>query len=160
MNTKMTVKTLLISALVCVTCFSATAQQPKPQTVSWNMLKDVTWSEEYITSLSGYYEMPKFGRQIEFLENRPIVIQGFYMPVDVKGSVFALSETPSNMCFFCGVGGIESVMEISVKEGHRDLKGVRTDRYIQVKGIFSINRDDPEHLMYVLKDAELVKVVK
>lgn len=134
------------------------AQQP--QAVSWEMLKDVKWSQKYMSSLSGYYQMPDFGRQIEFLDNRPVIIQGFYVPVNVEGTIFALSETPSYACFFCGTGGIESVMEILVKKGYHDLKRIRTDRYIQVKGIFSINRDDPEHLMYLLKEAELVKVVR
>lgn len=156
----MKTKTIFLFSLLCAIYLPVNAQQPKPQTVSWDMLKDVTWSQKYIASLSGYYQMPEFGRQIEFLDNRTVIIQGFYVPVDVEGTIFALSETPSYKCFFCGVGGIESVMEISVKEGHHDLKRVRTDRYIQVKGIFSINRDDPEHLMYLLKDAELVKVVR
>lgn len=146
--------------LLCAICLTVSAQQPQPHTVSWEILKDVTWSEKYMASLSGYFQMPEFGRQIEFLNNRPIVIQGFYVPVDVDGTIFALSETPSYMCFFCGVGGIESVMEIFVKEGHHNLRRVRTDRYIQIKGIFTINRDDPNHLMYMLKDAELVKVIR
>lgn len=152
----MKTKTIFLFFLLSALYFPVNAQQA----VSWDMLKDVKWSEKYVASLSGYYQMPDFGKQIEFLDNKPVIIQGFYVPVDVDGTIFALSETPSFMCFFCGVGGIESVMEIFVKEGHRDLKRVRTDRYIQVKGIFSINRDDPDHLMYLLKDAELVKVIR
>lgn len=151
-------KRITIFFLLSVIYLAVNAQQP--QAVSWSMLKDVTWSEKYMASLSDYFQMPEFGRQIEFLDNRPITIQGFYVPVNVEGTTFALSETPSYMCFFCGVGGIETVMEISVKEGHRHLRRVRTDTYIQIKGIFTINRDDPNHLMYVLKDAELVKVMR
>lgn len=156
----MKTKTIFLFFLLVITYFPVNAQQPQVQTVSWRMLKDVTWSEKYMPSLSDYFQMPEFGRQVEFLDNRPITIQGFYVPVDVEGTIFALSETPSYMCFFCGVGGIETVMEISVKEGHRNLRRVRTDRYIQIKGIFTINRDDPNHLMYMLKDAELVKVIR
>lgn len=140
--------------------FTVSAQQPQPQLISWKLLKDVTWSEKYMPDLKGYYQMPAFGSQVEFLDNRPITIQGFYVPVDVDGKIFALSETPSYMCFFCGTGGIESVMEISVKQGHHDLRHVRTDRFIQIKGTLMINRGDPEHLMYILKDAELVKVIR
>lgn len=146
--------------LLLVIYLTVGAQQPQPRDVSWKLLKDVTWSEKYVTSLKGYYQMPAFGNQIEILDNRTITIQGFYVPVDTEGKIFALSESPSYMCFFCGTGGIESVMEISVKEGHHDLKRVRTDRLIQIKGIFTINRDDPAHLMYILKDAELVKVIR
>lgn len=154
----MKTKTFLLALILGAACLRVNAQQP--QSVSWDMLKDVKWSQKYVDSLSGYYQMPEFGRQIEFLDNKAVIVQGFYVPVDVEGTIFALSETPSFMCFFCGVGGIESVMEIFVKEGHRNLKRVRTDRYIQVKGILSINRDDPNHLMYLLKDAELVKVLR
>ncbi len=155
-------KTRIFAAglLLWVAVIAAEAQQPKPQTVSWAMLKDVKWSQKYVASLSGSFEVPEFGRQIEFLDNRSIVIEGFYMPVDMEGKVFAISETPSYMCFFCGAGGIESVMEIVVEKGYNDLKRVRTDRYIQVSGTLHINRDDPEHLMYLLKDAQLVKVIR
>lgn len=152
MKTKALTVFLLLSAMY----FPVNAQQP----ISWDMLKDVRWSQKYVASLSGYYQMPDFGKKIEDMDDTPVVIQGFYMPVDVDGTVFALSETPSTMCFFCGVGGIESVMEIFVKQGHKNLNRVRTDRYIQVKGTFKINRDDPAHLMYLLKDAELVKVIR
>ena len=58
------------------------------------------------------------------------------------------------------MGGIETVMEIFVKKGHKELKRVKTDKFIEVKGILVLNRDDPNHLMYLLKDAELVKVIK
>lgn len=78
----------------------------------------------------------------------------------MDGKVFALSKSPSNMCFFCGTGGIETVMEIFVKKGHKNLKRVKTDRYIEVRGILVLNRNDPYHLMYLLKDAELVRIIK
>lgn len=154
-------KTIFLFFLLSAIKLPVEAQQPPSlHTISWEMLKDVTWSKKYMEALSDFFPMPNFGKQIELLDNKPVTIQGFYVPVDMEGTIFALSESPSYTCFFCGVGGIESVMEILVKEGHRDLKRIRTDRYIQVKGIFSINRDNPEHLMYILKDAELVKVVR
>lgn len=64
------------------------------------------------------------------------------------------------MCFFCGVGGLETVMEISIKKGHKDLKRVNADKYIKIKGILVLNRSNPDHLMYQLRDAELVRIVK
>lgn len=152
----MKIKAIFLFSLFSAVYFPLSAQQ----SVSWETLKDVTWSRKYVASLSDYFQMPDFGRQVASLDNKSITIQGFYVPVDVDGTIFALSETPSYMCFFCGVGGIESVMEIVVKKGYSDLKRVRTDRYIQIKGTFSINRDDPNHLMYLLKDAELVKVIR
>ncbi|HBK33375.1 MAG TPA: hypothetical protein DDZ96_01860 [Porphyromonadaceae bacterium] len=148
-----------ILSIVCAV-FAASVALQAQQAVHWKSLKDVTWSRKYVAKMSGYYQMPSFGKNIERMDNKEITIEGFYMPIDVDGSIFALSETPSNACFFCGVGGVESVMEIMVKKGHKKLTRVRTDRYIQLKGIFKINRDDPFHLMYLLTDAELIKVIE
>jgi len=64
------------------------------------------------------------------------------------------------MCFFCNASGLETVMEIIVKKGHRDLRRIQVDKYIELKGRFSLNMQSNEHLMYILEDAELVQVIK
>lgn len=109
-NNSMKIKAIFLFSLFSAVYFPLSAQQP----VSWETLKDVTWSRQYVASLSDYFQMPDFGRQVASLDNKSVTIQGFYVPVDVDGTIFALSETPSYMCFFCGVGGIETVMEIVV----------------------------------------------
>lgn len=151
MKIKIVVITLFLS------CVALNAQNPS---VSWQNLNDVSWKRGFVKALNDYYDMPIFGREIEKLNNTEISIKGFYVPVDTKGKIFALSKSPSNMCFFCGTGGIETVMEIFVKNDHKELKRIKTDKYIEVKGIFVLNRDDPNHLMYLLKDAELVRIIK
>jgi hypothetical protein len=110
--------------------------------------------------LGGYYDIANFGASLEALNKKEISIKGFYVPIDMEGTVFALSKSPSSTCFFCGTGGIETVMEIVVKKGHQELKRIKTDKYIELKGVLELNRDDPEHLMYLLKEAELLQVIK
>lgn len=132
------------------------AQKP----IAWQALNDVYWKRSYVKALDGYYDIPHFGSGIEALNKKEISIKGFYVPIDMEGKMFALSKSPSSMCFFCGTGGIETVMEIFVKKGYKELRRVKTDKYIEIKGILFINRDDPNHLMYLLKDAELVKIIK
>lgn len=143
---------------IILTCFFGSVKAQKP--IAWQALNDVTWKRSYVKALDGYYDVARFGASIEALNNKEILIKGFYVPIDMEGKIFALSKSPSNMCFFCGTGGIETVMEIFVKKGHKELKRVKTDKYIEIKGILRLNRNDPYHLMYMLYDAELVRVIK
>lgn len=144
-------------AIILTCCFcSVKAQKP----IAWQVLNDVTWKRSYVKALDGYYDVARFGASIEALNNKEISIKGFYVPIDMEGKIFALSKSPSNMCFFCGTGGIETVMEIFVKKGNKELKRVKTDKYVEIKGILRLNRNDPYHLMYMLYDAELVRVIK
>lgn len=132
------------------------AQQP----VTWQTLADVKWKTAYDPVNEVYYDIPHPTTTIKEMDKKEITIQGFYVPIDAEGKYFALSATPSSMCFFCNVGGMETVMEIIVKKGHTDLKRVKADKYIELKGRFSLNMKDYNHLMYILEDAELVKIIK
>lgn len=132
------------------------AQQP----VTWENLSEIKWKTAYDPVNQFYYDIPHHGPAIKSLDKQEITIQGFYVPIDAEGKYFALSATPSAMCFFCSMGGIETVMEIIVKKGHSDLKRIKTDKYIELKGRFVLNMKYNEHLMYVLEDAELVRVIK
>jgi hypothetical protein len=143
--------------IVCLSVCSFTiAQQP----VTWQQLSKITWYTSYIASMGEYYDLPRFSNEIKALNGIQITIKGFYMPIDTDGKMFALSANPSNMCFFCNGAGPESVMEISVFTNETGLKHMKTDKYIELKGILKLNKTDPNHLMYILKDAELVTVIK
>ncbi|MDR3142309.1 MAG: hypothetical protein LBU37_11385 [Tannerellaceae bacterium] len=146
-----------VYTIVLLSCFCLSKAQ-KP--VDWQTLTDVTWKRAFVQSLGGYYDVASFGASLEALNNKEISIKGFYVPIDMEGTVFALSKSPSSTCFFCGSGGIETVIEIMVKKDHRELRRIRTDKYIELKGVLALNRDDPDHLMYLLKDAELIQVIK
>jgi hypothetical protein len=63
------------------------------------------------------------------------------------------------MCFFCNGAGPESVMEVVTKNGDTKLKYMKTDKYIELTGILKLNKKDPNHLMYILNEAELVKII-
>ncbi|MDR1161201.1 MAG: hypothetical protein LBK45_02570 [Tannerellaceae bacterium] len=147
----------ILLTLALLSCFGVSkAQQP----ITWQSLTDVTWKRAFVQSLGGYYDIASFGASLEALNNKEVSIKGFYVPIDMEGTVFALSKSPSSTCFFCGTGGIETVIEIVVKRGYQELKRIRIDKYIELKGTLALNRDDPEHLMYLLKDAELIQVIK
>lgn len=130
------------------------------QAITWNQLSKVSWYSAYIPSMGGTYRLPRFGKEVKLLNGKVITIRGFYVPIDASAKIFALSANPSNMCFFCNGAGPESVMEIWTETRETYFKYLRTDKYIELKGILKINKGDPNHMMYILQEAELVKEIK
>ena len=141
---------------MAVVCSVVRAQQD----VDWKILADIAWTPTYLVEYDDYYNMPTFSKKVKALDKKEIIIRGFYVPVDASGTMFALSAYPSNVCFFCGSAGLESVIEVIPKKGESSLKRVATDKYIQLKGKLKLNQKDPDHLMYILEEAELVKIIK
>lgn len=150
-------KKIIFSLLLCV---SFSLSVPAQEVVTWEMLSEIKWVPAYVPALGDYYDYPRFSKKIKSLKGKQITIQGFYVPVDVSGKLFALSEQPAKMCFFCTGAGPETVMEVIPKDGGKNLKNVRADKFIQIKGKLKLNTNDMNHLMYILEEAELVKVIR
>ena len=87
------------------------------------------------------------------LAGKEITLPGYMVPFEngMKGSHFILSSLPLNACFFCGVGGPESVVEVFLTDAIP-----YTDKPIEVKGTLYINTTDPDQMIYVLKNAVLL----
>lgn len=149
-------KYLLSLFMLLFCCHTMQAQEE----INWQMLSDVKWIPTYLAEYDDYYNMPKFGKKVKNLDDKEIVISGFYVPVDPSGTMFALSAYPSSVCFFCNGAGVESVIEVSPKKGETALKHVTTDKYIRIKGKLKLNQSEADHLMYILENTELVKVIK
>lgn len=125
------------------------------------LLNDIKVRYVYSSELQSLVSKPKFGEDLQALEGKTISIKGFYVPVNMGDTVFISSHNPSNMCFFCSGAGIESIVEIHPdkhalwKFGHLNI-----DNYYEAKGILRLNAKDYDHLIYILEDAELVKIIK
>lgn len=155
---KLTYSIIIILLLLGGSISAATGQQEdSDQNWKW-MLTDVrvryTWSIKH----GAYITRARFGDQVQQLDGKEVTLKGFFLAADLTGNLFVLSNNPMATCFFCGVAGIESVLEI---EPHPDdlrlFKRLRTDNYIEVKGTLELNPDDFERLIYILKDVRLVK---
>lgn len=119
---------------------------------SWEALKDVSYVKE--TTSEGYeIESPRFGSKLRALEGKRIILRGYMVPLEeMRGHrYFVLSALPYNICFFCGGAGPETVAEVYLRK-ESDF----TDKAIRISGILELNQDDPFHLMYLLKDSEIV----
>ncbi|MFZ5432082.1 MAG: DUF3299 domain-containing protein [Bacteroidota bacterium] len=149
---------LLVILLTLLAPEETPAQHTDSDQIWKTMLSDVrvryTWSVKH----GAYITRARFGEQVQQLDGQEVTLKGFFLAADLTGNLFVLSNNPMATCFFCGVAGIESVIEI---EPHPDdlriFKRLRTDNYIEVKGKLQLNPDDFERLIYILKDTRIIK---
>ncbi len=129
---------------------------------NWDLLlNDVKVKYVYSPKYEALICKPKFGEKLEALDQEIVSVKGFFIPADMGDSVVILSHSPSNMCFFCSGAGIESIVEIHPMVEERWRFGhLNTDNYYEAKGKLKLNYDDYDHLIYILEDAELVKIIK
>jgi hypothetical protein len=115
----------------------------------WPKLYDVTFIKS--KDKLGDYDKPVFSTATKLLNGKSVVIPGYMVPFEngIKGTHFMLSSLPLNACFFCGVGGPETVVEVSLKNIL-----MYTEKPIEVQGILKLNDKDPDKMMYELVDAE------
>ncbi|MBT0811892.1 hypothetical protein KIH41_11445 [Litoribacter ruber] len=101
----------------------------------------------------GELYVPDFSEKIKSLEGTEVTADGYIIPFEgmFKPEHIILSSLPLAECFFCGAGGPETVMEVMLKDPIK-----YTSKRVQVKGTLVLNEKDPEKLMYILKDAQLV----
>lgn len=139
--------------LILVLALSVIAS--KAQTIiTWEVLKDVKFTEEWSEEFQAFYMVPQFGNKVKSLDGKIVQIRGYIIPVDVVQDYYVLSANPYSSCFFCGQAGPESVMEIQLK---KQYDGLRMDKIVTFKGRLRLNADDIYQLNYVLEDAEVVE---
>lgn len=121
----------------------------------WPKLYDIRY--ETAKDEHGDYNKPIFSEAAKLLNGKSVVLPGYMVPFDnglMKGTTFMLTSLPLNACFFCGVGGPESVVEVNLKKAI-----AYTDKPIEVKGILRLNDHEPDRMIYILEQAEYLGVV-
>ena len=137
---------IVILMLLMLPVFLSEAQQNV-----WKDLSDVTYKigeDDF-----GELYLPVFSDNIQQLEGKEITADGYIIPFEgmFKPEHIILSSLPLAECFFCGSGGPETVMEVMLKDPIK-----YTSKRVQVKGKLELNDKDPEKLMYILIDAQLL----
>ena len=121
----------------------------------WKSLAAVTYevSEDEFGELS----VPSFGEAAQALEGKVVTVPGYIIPFEglFKPRHVIISSLPLASCFFCGVGGPETVMEVNL-----DKPVEYTASLVAFRGTLKLNNTDYEQLMYILEDAEFVGKVK
>lgn len=136
--------------LVVILSVGFLASEAKAQGV-WKSLSEVS----YKISEDQYGELyvPVFSDQIKKMEGKEVEADGYIIPFEgmFKPEHIILSSLPLAECFFCGSGGPETVMEVMMASPIK-----YTSKRVKVRGKLTLNSNDPEKLMYILKDARLI----
>lgn len=118
--------------------------------IDWSTLSDISFSDVYMDEVDEYFLYPHFGPSVRELEGKEIIIRGFVLAIDPTDNYYILSKGPFSSCFFCGVGGPETVIELDMKSKN---KVFIMDEVVTMRGILKLNADDIYHCNYILKDA-------
>ncbi|WP_420553299.1 hypothetical protein [Tenacibaculum aiptasiae] len=121
------------------------------QKVTWDDLSKVKFRDKYFPEYDDTFLHPTFSESVKSLNGKSIAITGYFLNVDPKGKIFILSKGPMSSCFFCGVGGPETAIELQVI-GKRKFK---TDAIVTAKGILKLNNNDVEHFNYILTECKI-----
>lgn len=121
----------------------------------WPKLYDISFEKG--TDDLGEFDKPVFSEGVRALANKVVALPGYMVPLEnqVKASRIMLSSLPLNACFFCGVGGPETVVEVYLRK-----ETTYIERPIRVQGILRLNDKDPDKMIYVLDDAEILGPVE
>jgi hypothetical protein len=116
----------------------------------WPKLYDITFTKA--SDQNGEYDKPIFSEGSKSLRGKTVSIPGYMVPFEngIKGSHFMLSSMPLNACFFCGVGGPETVVEVFLKK-----EVTYDEKPIEVRGVLRLNENDPDQMIYLLEEAEI-----
>lgn len=144
-----------IAAGVFILVCSVTLAQKK----EYNGLPSLVWPKLYdvkfakATDKLGEYEKPIFGDAAKSLNGKTITLPGYIVPFETgnRSKHFMFTSLPLNACFFCGVGGPETVVEVFLKN-----EITYTDQPMEIKGVLKINDKDPDKMIYILENAELL----
>ena len=117
----------------------------------WPKLYNISYQK------NGDMDNPIFTKDVLALSNKPIILPGYMMPFEngMKGAHFMLSSMPLNACFFCGVGGPETVVEVFLTQPI-----TYTTKPIEIKGKLILNDKNPDKMIYVLEGAEFLGAIE
>jgi hypothetical protein len=116
----------------------------------WPKLYDIQFTKA--SDKLGEYEKPTFSASAKSLNGKVISLPGYIVPFEggMKNNHLMLSSLPLNACFFCGVGGPETVIEVFLK---KEIN--YTDKPVEVQGTLRLNDKDPDKMIYILDNAEV-----
>jgi hypothetical protein len=141
--------TLLLISGLCSGQSKKSFYQGFPSLV-WPKLYDISFEKKQ--DQLGEFEKPIFNASAKALNGKTVTLPGYMVPFDggLKGSEFMLSSLPLNACFFCGVGGPETVVQVRLKN-----ETTYREKPIEVKGVLKLNDTDPDKMIYILENAEI-----
>ncbi len=143
-------KLVAVVLLFSSSCYGQKSIYKGLPSLIWPKLYAIEYGKE------GDYDKPLFSKDVQSLANKVITLPGYMVPFEngMKGTHFMLSSLPLNACFFCGVGGPETIVEVFLAEpiGY-------TDKPVEIRGKLILNDKNPDKMIYLLEKAEFLGAI-
>lgn len=125
--------------------------------LTWKHLAEVDFEERFTEEVGTYVPYPIFRPSVKRIEGKKVEIEGYIIPVEETGeeSIIVLSANPFSACFFCGMAGPETIMDIKLKKKFKNK--FKQDDILTFRGKLRLNDTDLYYLNYILEEAELVE---
>ena len=62
--------------------------------LSWPQMENVEFAEKFVKEVDGYMLFPKFTEPLKKLAGKPVIVEGYVVPVDKSGSFEIISNLP------------------------------------------------------------------
>lgn len=144
-------KNVLFAFLMLAT----TAVFAQTKTDMWNEFAKTKFEPKYYEKMGEYIFQPTFSAELKAMVGKEFSVEGFYVPfAPEEGNYVILSKLPMSQCFFCGVGGPETIIEVNFKGA---LPRFNNDDLVTVRGKLKLNSDDIDHMNFIMTDAVIIK---
>jgi hypothetical protein len=149
----------LMKRMFLLMAFFTAAYPVLAQKSSYNGFPSLVWPKLYDVQFikasddKGEYDKPIFSTAAKSLQGKVISLPGYIIPFEsgLKNSHLMFSSLPLNACFFCGVGGPETVIEVFLK---KEIS--YTEKPMEIQGTLKLNDKDPDKMIYILENAEIL----
>ncbi|SHI32025.1 hypothetical protein SAMN04488096_101104 [Mesonia phycicola] len=119
----------------------------------WKDLTDVNFEYKFLDEFGDKFLVPEFGESVKKLENKKIQIKGYVLDLLENSKSYLLSKQPMASCFFCGMAGPETIIELQFAEE----QNLKTDMIITVEGTFKLNKEDINHCNFIMSDVKIIE---
>ncbi len=142
-----------ISILLLIIITSAALQAQVRN--DWSILGTTVFEEIFNEEFNTSEYKPNFSEEVLAQEGKEVILLGYIVTSletgeDYEGIVF--SKYPFENCYFCGGAGPETVAQIEFDPKAATFK---LGNAYGFKGKLFLNKDDPDKLTFILKEAEL-----
>lgn len=135
--------------------FLLTANMAFAQTeITWEDLEDVEFTDLFDDEIEEFVSHPHFGPSVMAMSGMEVSLRGYILALKPEEGYYILSKGPLSSCFFCGVGGPETVVELKL---NNDKQYFMMDEVVTIKGTLKLNADDIYQCIYILDYAEVYR---
>jgi len=128
----------------------------RAEDISWNILNQTTKYKEIDLKKFTMLQTYKFSKQVLAMDGKRISIKGF-IKTEKHGEHkdIILTETVTDVCFMCNHDEHYNLIFLNIDSTDSELYDIEDDAYIEVEGIFKINKDKKKHYVYQLNNVKL-----